>query len=37
MHMEATKTIPLKQKGCVSSMLEVDASEAKIIETPIVF
>jgi hypothetical protein len=35
--MEAIKIIPFKQKGCFPSMLEVDASEAKLIETPIVF
>jgi len=35
--MEAIKIIPLKQKGCVLSMLEVDASEAKMIEALIVF
>jgi hypothetical protein len=35
--MEVIKIIPLKQKGCLPSMLEVDASEAKLIETSIVF
>jgi hypothetical protein len=37
MHMEVIKIIPLRQKGYVPSMLEVDASEATLIETPIVF